>query len=50
MFIFMHLKPEMQENNHLKETVTKSILAYAAKNECRSEDMDWTALVFVIEK
>lgn len=48
--MFMNLKPEMQENNHLKEIVTKSILAYAEKNWSRSEDMDWKSLVFVLEK
>ena len=40
VYLLYALKHEMQENNHLKQTITKSLLAYAAKNWYRSEHMD----------
>lgn len=32
VYLLYAVKHEMQENNHLKQTITKSLLAYAAKN------------------
>lgn len=40
VYLLYALKHEMQENNHLKQTIAKSLLAYAAKNWYRPEDID----------
>lgn len=38
VYLLYALKHEMQENNHLKQNVTRSLLVYAAKNWCSSGD------------